>query len=98
MPIASYGSNKKTLRGKDVVQLPDDMSFRDACVKMLTMPIIATIDARYDEPWRAYHNKLHITEMMDHVLDAENDGVKIHDGCAALVSNTKANANLSAGS
>ena len=60
------------------------MSFREACVKMLTMPVIATIDARYDEPWRAYHNKLHITEMMDHVLDAENDGTKIHDGCAAL--------------
>ena len=89
---------RKDIERKIVIRLPEDMSFREACVKMLTMPVIATIDARYDEPWRAYHNKLHITEMMDHVLDAENDGTKIHDGCAALVSNTKANANLSAGS
>jgi len=66
------------------MELPDNLSFDEASVRMLTLPVIATLYARYAEPWRSYHNRLHLTELVDHLYAAEEDGEKIVDGAAAL--------------
>lgn len=63
--------------------LPEDLSFRDALSAMDQIPVIAALKMRYAEPWRHYHNELHITEIKDHLLSAEQDGITIKDGAAA---------------
>ena len=64
--------------------LSDNMSFREANSTRLLMPAFHTLYDRYSEPWRAYHSHQHIIELVNHVRAAENDGVKVHDGAAAL--------------
>ena len=61
--------------------LPDNLDFYEACAAI--SPSISLED-RYAEPWRAYHNRLHITELQEHLLAAEQDAVIIQDGAAAL--------------
>lgn len=61
--------------------LPDNLDFHEACERM--SPSIS-LDNRYNEPWRAYHNRLHITELQEHLFAAEQDAVIIQDGAAAL--------------
>jgi predicted metal-dependent HD superfamily phosphohydrolase len=39
--------------------------------------------ARYREPWRAYHDELHLDELKRHLLQAEHDGAGVVDGVAA---------------
>lgn len=61
--------------------LPDNLDFYEACERMTPSP---SIKDRYAEPWRAYHNQRHIDELRTHVLAAEQEGVVITDGAAAL--------------
>ena len=65
-------------------KLPEKLLFSEACKAMMDLPVINTVYDRYAEPWRAYHTDRHINEMIDHVSAAEEDGVRIHDGAAAL--------------
>lgn len=64
--------------------LPDDMSFADAMATMAVTSVGPVIHSRYGEPWRHYHDHLHLAELKSHLRAAEADGVRIHDGGAAL--------------
>lgn len=64
--------------------LRPDLSFTEAMTEMATLDVVRGVLARWREPWRAYHDELHLSELKDHVLAAERDGVPIVDGAAAL--------------
>jgi len=61
-----------------------DLSFSEAMAEMATHDVVRGVLARWREPWRAYHDELHLSELKDHVLAAERDGVRLVDGAAAL--------------
>lgn len=64
--------------------LHENMTFAEAVETMAVTSIAPVIHSRYGEPWRHYHDHLHLSELKSHLKAAENDGVRIHDGAAAL--------------
>jgi predicted metal-dependent HD superfamily phosphohydrolase len=52
--------------------------------EMASLDVVRGVLARWREPWRHYHDELHLAELKDHMLTAERDGVRIVDGAAAL--------------
>lgn len=63
--------------------LRPDLSFSQAMDEMDRRDEVRRATARYREPWRAYHDELHLDELKRHLLQAERDGVGVVDGVAA---------------
>jgi len=64
--------------------LPTNLTFAAAIAAFATTTVAPVIQSRYGEPWRHYHDELHIAEIKGHLQAAEADGVRIHDGAAAI--------------
>lgn len=64
--------------------MPHDMTFADAIADMAMTDVVTAAATRWSEPWRSYHDDLHMAELKDHLLHAERDGVGIVDGAAAF--------------
>lgn len=64
--------------------MPQDMTLANAIAEMAMTDVVNAAASRWSEPWRAYHDDLHMAELKDHLLAAERDGVKITDGAAAF--------------
>jgi predicted metal-dependent HD superfamily phosphohydrolase len=47
-------------------------------------PVLDTLKARYDEPWRAHHAWHHPMSMIQLTIEAEREGVAIVDGTACI--------------
>lgn len=63
--------------------MTDTLRFTAAHHFFAVIPERVTVSKRYLEPWRFYHDQRHISEMVGHLMDAENEDVEIHDGAAA---------------
>jgi predicted metal-dependent HD superfamily phosphohydrolase len=63
--------------------LASHLSFAQAMDEMAGHDEVHRVAARYREPWRAYHDELHLTELKRHLLQAGQDGVRTVDGVAA---------------
>lgn len=60
------------------------LSYADAVSVFLPEKIVQQAIARYDEPWRFYHNRSHFDDLIARLSMASKDGVEIHDGIAAI--------------
>lgn len=61
-----------------------ELSLVDALEHLMPQQITKHALARYDEPWRFYHNRSHFDDLISNLLAANADGVKIQDGVAAV--------------
>jgi predicted metal-dependent HD superfamily phosphohydrolase len=74
---------RRNVGGTACGALAADLTFARALQTMAQLPEIERVASRYREPWRAYHDELHLSELKQHLLQAERDGVRIADGVAA---------------
>lgn len=61
-----------------------DLTLAEAIEEMAATHFVHTLNCRYAEPWRHYHDITHIAALKDNLLTAAADGVRIADGAAAI--------------
>lgn len=68
-----------------MARLSTNLTFVDAVNEFThaAPELLMQLRGRFAEPWRKYHDQLHISEMTNHLLAAEREGVKIENGTAA---------------
>lgn len=68
----------------ETAMMDESLTFAQAMAEMAETNVAKAILSRYGEPWRRYHDMLHLTELKSHLLAAETEGLRITDGAAAL--------------